>query len=431
MRRPQSLRLAGAGVLVAAAMAAASGPVAAQGMLSEPLRIGVVLPVAPADAPVWDLAVARGAEQGAVIAEEEFVFNAEMLGMQMAVLRAPGGSPEEAVAAAQRLVEDEGAYAIIGGYTDAEAAALGAWAQDANVPFVNVGAAGDILRSDMCFSTTFHIEPSAGMYLDAMAGWYVRAGFRNWFILGDGSYTSTEQHRRLTRTLQERHFGAREVGTIAMTAGGETPSDLLAELDRTDADLLVLLVSAADQLQVMSDLDAAGLDLQVTGFPYPETQTRAYFAAQQEAAPTIGTNNRITSWEATLDAYGAREMNARYRARFNEPMDPSAWSTYQAVKILYEAAFFTGSLDPATVVAYMTAPTTVFDVYKGIGTSFRPWDRQLRQTLYLDKIADTPEPAFNMALLVGELPAIYMPGTDPVERLDQLGDLAAQSTCGR
>jgi len=30
---------------------------------------------------------------------------------------------------------------------------------------------------------------------------------------------------------------------------------------------------------------------------------------------------------------------------------------------------------------------------------------------------------------VGELPAIYMPGTDPIERLDQLGDLAAESSC--
>lgn len=423
-----TFRTAAGGFLMSAALAF---PAAAQGMLTEPLRIGVILPVAPADAPGWEQAVARSAEQGAVIAEEEFVFNAEMLGMQMAVLRAPGGTPEDAVAAARRLVEEEGAYAIVGGYTDAEATALGAWAEGANVPFINVGAASDALRNDICFATTFHVEPSAAMYLDAMAGWYVRAGFRNWFILEDGSAASTAQHERLIRTIEDRHFGVREVGSMTVKVDEGAPPELATELDRTGADLLVLLVGAGDQLSVMADLDAAGLDIQVTGFPYPATQTRAYFAAQQQLAPTIGTNNRITSWEATLDAYGAREMNARYRGRFNEPMDPSAWSTYQAIKVLYEAAFFTGSLDPTTVMAYMTAPTTVFDVYKGIGTSFRRWDRQLRQTLYLDKIADTPAEAFNMALLVGELPAIYMPGTDPVERLDQLGDLEAQSTCER
>jgi len=34
-----------------------------------------------------------------------------------------------------------------------------------------------------------------------------------------------------------------------------------------------------------------------------------------------------------------------------------------------------------------------------------------------------------MVSLVGELPAIYMPGTDPVERLDQLGDLRDRTRC--
>ena len=39
-----------------------------------------------------------------------------------------------------------------------------------------------------------------------------------------------------------------------------------------------------------------------------------------------------------------RPLNARYRQQFREPMDAPAWATYQAVKILYEAAFFGGSL---------------------------------------------------------------------------------------
>jgi hypothetical protein len=45
------------------------------------------------------------------------------------------------------------------------------------------------------------------------------------------------------------------------------------------------------------------------------------------------------------------------------------------------------------------------------------------------KISATADDAFRLVTLVGELPAIYMPGTDPVERLDQLGDLAPRSGC--
>jgi hypothetical protein len=53
----------------------------------------------------------------------------------------------------------------------------------------------------------------------------------------------------------------------------------------------------------------------------------------------------------------------------------------------------------------------------------------MRQPLYLVDIdPDATEPRL-VGQLVGELPAIYMPGTDPVERLDQLGDLEAQSRC--
>ena len=81
------------------------------------------------------------------------------------------------------------------------------------------------------------------------------------------------------------------------------------------------------------------------------------------------------------------------------------------------------------MLAYLTAPTTVFDLYKGIGTSFRPWDRQLRQSVYLVGLSESDPDPFSMAILVGELPAIYLPGTELVERLDQIGDLEAESRC--
>ena len=72
----------------------------------------------------------------------------------------------------------------------------------------------------------------------------------------------------------------------------------------------------------------------------------------------------------------------------------------------------------------------MFDLWKGIATSFRPWDHQLRQSMYLVEIREDPEAsAFDLGLLVGQLPAIYLPGTDPNERLDQIGDLADRSRC--
>lgn len=427
------IRLSGVCAIAVAIVVALAGPALAQepAPAAPPMRIGVLLPaVDPATTPALDVAVANAAEHGAILGGEEVQFNAEMLGIGVELLYERATGADDAVAAAQRLV-DQGAYGIIGGYDFAQARALGQWAEGVGIPFVNVGATEDSLRNDLCSATTFHVEGSAAMYLDALAGWYVRAGFRRWYIVQEDTDEGQAQYDRLVWAMENRHFGAREVGHQVVAEGAGVTDAIGRAVSRANADLVILLLDGADQLQALTTMDAAGVRTEVAGFPYPDTQTRAFYAAYRAAAPVLGAGYRASSWEWTIDAYGAREYNARYVERWNEPMDAMAWATFHAVKILFEAAFFGQSTTPADVIAYMTNPTSVFDLHKGIAVSFRPWDRQIRQSLFLIKIRDEAADPFRIALLVGELPAIYMPGTDPIERLDQLGDLADRSTCGR
>jgi ABC-type branched-subunit amino acid transport system substrate-binding protein len=390
------------------------------------LVIGVV--VSDADASSLAGALAASAERGAVMAKEEHEFNAEIFGFDFDVVVRRASGPEGVRLAAAELVEEAGALALVGGFGLGEALELGAWAAERNVPFFNIGEPSDSLRHALCQPTTFHIEPSAAMYLDALAGWYVRAGFRRWYVIQAEGSEGAALHDRLQWSLRERHFGARLTGRSVLPPGGAAAA-LVRDVSRSNADLVVLLLPPEEQVRVLGELEVAGLTTLVAGFPHPEAQTRAFFAASREAAPQLGSDHRAVAWEATLDAYGAREINARFLERFGEPMDPSAWATYQAVKIVFEAAVFGGAADGAAVVAYLQAPSTVIDLWKGIGSTFRPWDRQLRQSLYLVKISTTADDPFRFVTLVGELPAIYMPGTDPVERLDQLGDLANRSGC--
>ncbi|QQR40007.1 ABC transporter substrate-binding protein [Devosia rhizoryzae] len=406
------------------AMWALAMPVASQEPAQQAVRIGVILPQTIADP--LQTAVIEAAAAGIAMAEEEFSFNAEMFGTEFAVTTIRS---DDVVAAADQLVAEDHVLAVIGGYGTAEATALSQWAGGAGVPFINVGAESDTLRNELCGPSTFHVAPSAAMYLDAMAGWYVRAGFRRWYVVQADDAESASQHERMLWTLDQRFFGAEEVGSAVVAPGAGLSEDTIAQIRDSNADLVLLLTGANDQLAAVSALSAAGLEANVAGFPYAETQTRQFFAALEGATEKLGSNFRATAWEATLDAYGARELNARFRDLTGEPMEPSAWAAYQAIKLIYEAAFFSGGSDVASVVAYLNDPSSVFDVWKGIGTSFRPWDRQLRQPVYLVEINSAAEDAFSSAFLVGELPAIYMPGTDPLERLDQLGDLADRSTC--
>lgn len=425
----QSIRWFGRLIIPLALSLAAAGAALGQEAPAEGLVLGVILPATPEAGDPLSAALVSSAERGVVMAEEEFAFNAEMLGLSFSVLTENASGADAAVAAADALVDEHGAYGIIGGFGFEETAALSEWSAERGIPFLNVNEPSDALRGALCQPTTFHVAPSAAMYLDALAGWYVRSGFRQWYFV----HADTEEGKALLdRTnwaLRERHFGARSVGSTALAEGADT-ANLVRTVQRSNADLIVLLLGAEEQLRVLSALEEAGVTTTVAGYPDPLTQTRAFFAASRDSAPTLGTGHRAEAWEATLDAYGAREINARYRLRWDgEPMDAAAWATYQGVKILFEAGFLGGSTAPADVLAYLTGPQAVFDVWKGIGASFRPWDHQLRQSLYLAKINEEAEDPFTLGLLVGELPAIYMPGTDPVERLDQLGDLQNRSSC--
>ena len=398
-----------------------------QAQESFPIAIGIILPPAQSGgvSEQIDAYVRESADMGVEMAIEELGFNAQILGYELMVEVEEAAGAEDADAAAQKLIE-EGAMALAGGYGPGVAAAIAAQAQEAGVPFLNIGSPSPLLRNEQCSAWMFHIEPSGGMYLDALAGWYVGSGFRNWHLITGEGAADDILVERLERALRDRHFGARVSGRS--TVDGSEESYVTALEEGSEADVIVLFPRGDVQLEILAVAEAADVDVELTAFPWPETQTREYYREALEAAPGRATH-RTSAWEPTLDAYGARELNARFEGKFNVPMDAPAWAAYQAVKLVFEAVSFGGVRDEAALRDHFADEDAVFDVWKGIGVTFRPWNNQMRQTLFLVELVPEAESPRDRALLVGELPAIYMPQTDPVERLDQLGDLRSATAC--
>lgn len=428
LSRRQLLALGGAGV-AAGLLDRAFAQGQPEGQV---IRIGMVLPTQTGETSVrasaYQLA-ANAARSGAIMAEEELGFNAELLGQRLEVRVATAPDTDSAVRAAERMLSTEELVGFAGGYGDETALALSQVASSRQIPFLNIGSASDALRGASCDRYTFHIEASAAMYLDALTAWYVRSAFRRWFYVYPDSDAGRALYDRARRSLTERHFGAEEVGSIMVPADSLNFTDAISKAQNSNPEVILLLTDAVSQLAFMGEYDNAGGEAEVTGFPDPSTQTRTFLAASRNEAPNAGTGFRASLWEAKIDAYGAREINQRFRERWGMPMDGPAWAAYQAVKMLYEATSLGNGMEADDIISYFENPTTNFDVWKGIGVSFRPWDHQLRQSLYLIKINSDAETAFDLANLVGELPALYLPGTDPLERLDQLGDLERASQC--
>jgi hypothetical protein len=87
-------------------------------------------------------------------------------------------------------------------------------------------------------------------------------------------------------------------------------------------------------------------------------------------------------WQASLESFGAAQLNQRFRARFNAPMSSMAWAGWMAVKIVTESALRTRSNEPRVLAKYMLDSTTRFDGHKGRPLSFSLLDHHLWQPVY-------------------------------------------------
>jgi hypothetical protein len=124
------------------------------------------------------------------------------------------------------------------------------------------------------------------------------------------------------------------------------------------------------------------------------------------------------AWDASLERFGADTLNQRFRSRFGRAMTAPAWTSWLAVKILWEASLRARSTDSTAIARYLTRETTQFDGHKGRPLSFRAWDRQLRQPLYV-----------RTAEKLVEAPAEAKSDESPRETLDRIGTPAAESSC--
>src|SRR5690625_2732148 len=141
-----------------------AGTGAAQGQAQEepfPVAIGIILPPAQSGgvSEQIDAYVREAADMGVEMAIQELGFNAQILGYDLSVDVAEAADAESAAEAARSFIED-GAIAIAGGYGSGVAASIAAEAQEAGVPFLNIGSPAVELRNEQCSAWMFHIEPS-------------------------------------------------------------------------------------------------------------------------------------------------------------------------------------------------------------------------------------------------------------------------------
>jgi ABC transporter substrate binding protein (PQQ-dependent alcohol dehydrogenase system) len=404
------------------------------------IRVGTVLPsrtgVESTVATSRTDYAGEGGRMGALLAEATIGEEADAIGYRVDILPASAPVLEAAIRAAERLVATGNICALIGGVGDGQAEALSAIAETARIPFFNIGSARDSLRQGDCSRFTFHIEPSAAMYLDAMVMWGAsQNNYRRWFVVHLDTADGPALRQRAARAIAKFGGGGEIVGSAAVQVDQPMYLGELQDARRANADVIMLLLNATDSIVYTGQQQDFGVEIPVLMLPDEISQTRDYIAASRFLSPDHNPRFRLAAWETTFKDDGAEAFNLRYESRWSEPTDPTGWASYHAVKILFDAVAATGTIDGTALVEYFESPGAVFDVLKGPGVSFRPWDHQLRQPIHVVRV-DEEAPwertvlstRIGIASFAAELPP-PAPGVDQVERLDLLGDGAAESSC--
>ena len=345
----------------------------------ETVVVGLVLPAA-GDA---------GAKDGAALGLTDANALATLFGTQLR-LHVETVADAASAATAVRALAQMRAIAIIGASSPEPLVASAG--DDAVV--LNVGDPAERLRQERCARSAFHLIPSIAMYVDALAEWIVtRRTLPRWAVEADGSPRGREIEAAAQRAL------ARRSGTLV--AGG------------AESDVVLLAVDRGAEAGALERVRARGRDAdRVIGIgadaplSLPADQAAGTWAA---------------GWHHDATRFGARELNARFRRRFNGALTESGWSAWAALKLVGEAVVRGGARDPASLRRFIeSAPP--FDGHKGEALSFRAWDHQLRQPMQIvaPRKRDEAAPARGPFAVVADV------GTG---RLDSLGTPAPESRC--
>lgn len=403
-----------------------------------PMRIGVTVPSQTGNlamrASINDY-VGEGGRKGAIYAESQIGELASGRGWYLKVLHASTPSPDAARRAGERMVETGDICALVGGIGEGQAEVLSEIAEKARIPFFNVGSSRDALRHAGCGRYTFHIEASEAMYLDVLVKWYASRGLVRWSVVYENSEHGRALHARSLRAISRHGLGGEAVGSVSVFDGQPDYRREIDAIRSSSPDVILLLANEIDQISIMGQLESAGFDVPAVTFPTGISQTRDYLSAVRKYLPATNPRNRVALWETTLQANGGDVFNENFLMRFGQPTDPTAWAVYHAIKILFESIDTIGTLNGSELVAHLENPSTVFEVSKGTGVSFRAWDHQLRQPLYVIEVdQELVWVRANVSTHVGlARPAAMIPDVDPVgdalARLDQFGDGPEDSLC--
>jgi ABC transporter substrate binding protein (PQQ-dependent alcohol dehydrogenase system) len=251
------------------------------------------------------------------------------------------------------------------------------------VLIANAGNPDDSLREENCRANVIHIAPTRTMLADAIGQYLVWKKWTNWFLMSGPRPEDKLMAEAYRRTA--KRFGAKiadekefkyESGSRRADGGFEQVQSQIPQFMQSAKEHDVVMV--ADENQLFGDYVA-----------YRTWTPR----------PVAGTSGLVaTSWHPALELWGGTQFQNRFRRMNNRIMVPVDYDAWLAVRVIGEAASRTKSADFKTLSDYIHSPQFEVAGFKGVATTLRAWNGQLRQPLIVTTpkllVTISPQPGF-------------------------------------
>lgn len=231
--------------------------------------------------------------------------------------------------------------------------------QSTDVLLFNVSAPEDSLRRAACSANLFHTLPDESMMADATAQFLTSHKWTRVLLLT--STTAADASRIAATRKAIKRYGIKLVADKTFKLSNDP-----RERDLGNVALLTAGIDADAVWVVDADGEFA------RDVPYRTNLPR----------PVVGSAGLVAeAWQTSWERYGAPQLTRRFKKIASRPMAGVDWAAWIATKAIIEVALRLP--DARQHRNALRSPDLALDGFKGARLSFRPWDQQLRQPVFL------------------------------------------------
>jgi ABC transporter substrate binding protein (PQQ-dependent alcohol dehydrogenase system) len=295
---------------------------------------------------------------GAEVAIAESQFQLANADLKIALQEVPLDSVSQAQKQIRTMMQ-EGVRHFLLDLPGATVAELSKALRTTDVLLFNVSAAEDNLRRASCSANLFHTLPDESMMADATAQFLTAHKWTEVLLLTSTVATDTSRISATRKAI--KRYGIKVVADKTFKLSNDP-----RERDLGNVALLTAGVDADAVWVVDSDGEFA------RDVPYHTNLPR----------PVVGSAGLVAeAWQTSWERYGAPQLSRRFKKIANRPMAGVDWAAWIATKAIIGVALKVP--DARLHRSALRGTDLVLDGFKGARVSFRTWDQQLRQPVFL------------------------------------------------